>query len=134
MVVIGSRSKASSPHLILNSGKIWTCLCLALVSMFFLSLFLLWKATETTPTLRRVDPNTSSVPPEHPRLQNSIADNGNIKPVIGYAVSVTGCGSDPLTEGYVQYVSSDISASERSLCPHSIFLIHTVCAETAPPS
>eukprot|EP00977_Amphora_coffeiformis_P009227 scaffold2102_cov161-Amphora_coffeaeformis.AAC.11 len=121
MVVIGSRSKASSsPFVILTSHKIWTLMCAVLVSLYPISLLLLWKATETTTptTLRRVDDKR---PPAVLSRPNDYADNnnGNDKPVIGYAVSITGCGSDPLTEGYVPYLHPSLSFKQQMIA-HTI--------------
>ena len=94
MVVIG-RPKPRR----LCSSKALTVCCLAVVASYPLSLWLLWpRLTSPSGSLRK-------------RNNETFNSNSNKPIVIGYAVSITGCGSDPLSEG-------------AAVLKHSIHLAH----------
>ena len=80
------------------------CSGVVLVSLYLISILALWKATENTaPTtrIRRIGDGGSEnrVPAASSPNDYAANKNDDNKHVIGYAVSITGCGSDPLTEG-----------------------------------
>jgi hypothetical protein len=90
MVVIAGRSKASGPWFLRFAGRIGTTLVVSVAVVYAVLLLWLWRST-TTPLVTSTDTNNGAANDSDPASSS--------RPVIGYAVSVTGCGSDPLTEG-----------------------------------
>ena len=116
MVVIAS-SRSSKPSVLISSVSLWRILFLGLALIYPVSLLLLYRATTpdesssanvrgaTSDANNNVNQNNNNAVVgksaiHTPSLDNRQGGNGK-KAVIGYAVSITGCGSDPLTEGYV---------------------------------
>lgn len=101
MIKRRGRSKASSPFALICSGKgkIWIYVFMSLVSLYP---FVLWtvrtpvaRPPATTTSLRHEGDGNADLP------VNKLADSKyrSDKPIIGYAVSITGCGSESLIEG-----------------------------------
>ena len=110
MVVIGSTSRPKHPSasfVLVSSVTLWRMLLIGLALLYPVSLYAFFRTTTTTPdaNTRGGAGNTQPMNKKNngvKRTNNAappVRKQQNGKPVIGYAVSITGCGADPLTEG-----------------------------------
>ena len=119
MVVIGSRSKSSSTLLKISSVAVWRILFAVIILIYPLSLLLFYDRYRN-PTNNNANNDSSAstggtrggggtnapnrngsndIGKANTDTKDHVSQSSSNKPVIGYAISITGCGSDPLTEG-----------------------------------